>query len=144
MSDRGIVAERLNEASGLPLPAPVVELREVTKTFGPTLANAKIDFAVYPSDVIGLVGGNGAGKSTLMRILFGLTAPTLGRIVFDGVDQPFVTYDAAAAQRRGVRMVHQELSLCSNLSVTENFFVESPEHARARPGLAPQLPDRCS
>lgn len=134
MSDRGIVAERLNEASGLPLPAPVVELREVTKTFGPTLANAKIDFAVYPSDVIGLVGGNGAGKSTLMRILFGLTAPTLGRIVFDGVDQPFVTYDAAAAQRRGVRMVHQELSLCSNLSVTENFFVESPEHARARPG----------
>ena len=45
-----------------------------------------------------------------------------------------MTYDASAAQQRGIRMVHQELSLCATLSVAENFFIEAPEHARARPG----------
>jgi ribose transport system ATP-binding protein len=114
--------------------AALVELNEITKAFGPTLANAAISLAIYPSDVIGLVGGNGAGKSTLMRVLCGIAPPTMGRLAFAGVEQAFENYDAAAAQRQGVRMVHQELSLCATLSVAENFFVEAPEHARARPG----------
>jgi ribose transport system ATP-binding protein len=114
-------------------PACLVELRGITKAFGPTLANADIDFSVADSDVIGLVGGNGAGKSTLMRILCGITAPTLGRIQFDGAEESFLAYDASAAQTRGIRMVHQELSLCSALTVSENFFIETPGHVSFRP-----------
>ncbi|HLH50580.1 MAG TPA: ATP-binding cassette domain-containing protein, partial [Roseiarcus sp.] len=134
MSDRLVVSRAVDEANDLARQPSLVELKAITKAFGPTLANANIDFAVNRSDVIGLVGGNGAGKSTLMRILCGMTAPTQGRIAFDGVDEPFAAYDTAAAQRRGVRMVHQELSLCANLSVAENFFIEAPERARTRPG----------
>jgi ribose transport system ATP-binding protein len=112
----------------------LVELRGITKAFGPTLAAADIDFAVASSDVVGLVGGNGAGKSTLMRILCGITAPTLGQLSFDGVEDSFTHYDAGAAQRRGIRMVHQELSLCATLTIAENFFVEDPQHASVKPG----------
>jgi ribose transport system ATP-binding protein len=114
-------------------PVCLVELEGITKAFGPTLANADIDFAVARSDVIGLVGGNGAGKSTLMRILCGITAPTLGHIRFDGAEESFLAYDASAAQTRGIRMVHQELSLCSALTVAENFFIETPRHVSLRP-----------
>jgi ribose transport system ATP-binding protein len=111
----------------------IVELQGITKAFGPTLANADVDFAVANSDVIGLVGGNGAGKSTLMRILCGITAPTLGQIRFDGAGESFLAYDASAAQARGIRMVHQELSLCSALTVAENFFIETPGRLSLRP-----------
>jgi ribose transport system ATP-binding protein len=114
-------------------PACLVELHGITKAFGPTLANADIDFAVAKSDVIGLVGGNGAGKSTLMRILCGITSPTLGQIRFDGTEESFLAYDASGAQARGIRMVHQELSLCSALTVAENFFIETPGHVSLRP-----------
>jgi ribose transport system ATP-binding protein len=134
LSNHSMAVSVTSEAQDVEHPASIVELRGVTKAFGPTLANADIEFAVAASDVIGLVGGNGAGKSTLMRILCGITPPTLGRLLFDGKEDSFLTYDTAAAQRRGIRMVHQELSLCATLSVAENFFIEAPERARARPG----------
>ncbi|TIW03445.1 MAG: ATP-binding cassette domain-containing protein, partial [Mesorhizobium sp.] len=85
----------------------VVSLSGITKSFGPTLANAGIDLSVRAGDVIGLVGGNGAGKSTLMRILSGAMWPTLGSISFAGGEVAFAAYDTGEAQRRGIRMVHQ-------------------------------------
>ena len=134
MSDRSALADGPVGANPIEPRTYLVELKGITKAFGPTLAAADIDFAVAASDVVGLVGGNGAGKSTLMRILCGITAPTLGRLSFDGVEDSFTNYDAGAAQRRGIRMVHQELSLCATLTVAENFFVEDPQHASAKPG----------
>ncbi|HLX99867.1 MAG TPA: ATP-binding cassette domain-containing protein [Roseiarcus sp.] len=134
MPDRGARAPGLVEPNEIGPRTWLVELTGVTKAFGPTLASADIDFAVAASDVVGLVGGNGAGKSTLMRILCGMIAPTLGRVSFDGAEVSFTNYDAGAAQRRGIRMVHQELSLCATLTVAENFFIEAPQHGSARPG----------
>lgn len=113
--------------------APIIALRGISKAFGPTLANDGIDLEVRPGDVVGLVGGNGAGKSTLMRILCGAVAPTGGEIRPGGVACAEI-YDAVTARDVGVRMVHQELSLCMNLSIAENFFVEAPGGIQAFPG----------
>lgn len=117
-----------------PVRPSVVSLSGITKSFGPTLANAGINLSVHTGDIIGLVGGNGAGKSTLMRILCGAMWPTLGSICFADEEVAFAAYDTGEAQRRGIRMVHQELSLCANLSVAENFFLETPADSASRPG----------
>jgi len=128
------VADQQGAESMAPARPNVVSLLGITKSFGPTLANAGIDLSVHAGDVIGLVGGNGAGKSTLMRILCGAMRPTLGSISFAGDGVAFAAYDTGEAQRHGIRMVHQELSLCANLSVAENFFLETPGDSASRPG----------
>jgi len=114
--------------------APVACLTGICKAFGPTQANDRIDLLVETGEVLGLVGGNGAGKSTLMRILCGVTRPDAGSIEIGGVEIDTALYDTMLAQTGGIRIVHQELSLCENLSVAENFFLEAPEAATAIPG----------
>lgn len=141
------------DAAEPPVPKPVsvpvpdvgsVVLSGITKDYGPTRANDHIDLAIRPGDVIGLVGGNGAGKSTLMKILCGAVQPTSGEIAFDGAQTGFAQYNTAAAQTRGIRMVHQELSLCTNLSVAENFFMEAPDGSLPVPGWRSRYRARAS
>lgn len=111
---------------------PVVRLRGIGKSFGPTRANDAIDLAIAPGEVVGLVGANGAGKSTLMRVICGLVQPDEGSFEIAGETIDFTHYSPNAALARGIRIVHQELSLCANLTVTENFMLEEPA-----PPLAP-------
>ncbi len=115
-------------------PAPIVALRAITKAFGSTLANDDVSLIVRPGDVVGLVGGNGAGKSTLMRALCGVSLPDAGTLELDGVPTAWERFGPAEAQGHGIRIVHQELSLCGNLTVAENFFLEGPDVARPWPG----------
>jgi ribose transport system ATP-binding protein len=112
----------------------LVSLMGVTKSFGPTHANSGISLDIPRGDILGLVGGNGAGKSTLMRILCGVTRPDAGQLQFADKTLSFDFYNATDAQTIGIRIVHQELSLCDNLTVAENFFLEAPEAASFRPG----------
>jgi ribose transport system ATP-binding protein len=111
---------------------PIVRLSGIGKSFGPTRANDGIDLAIWPGEVVGLVGANGAGKSTLMRIICGLVQPDEGNFEITGEAIEFDDYSPNAALARGIRIVHQELSLCSNLTVAENFMLEEPA-----PPLAP-------
>ncbi len=113
---------------------PLLSLIGVTKSFGPTNANSDISLSIARGVVLGLVGGNGAGKSTLMRILCGVTRPDAGRLEFAGRTLAFDYYNPGDAQAIGIRIAHQELSLCANLTVAENFFLEAAEAARALPG----------
>ena len=64
--------------------APALELRGITKRFGPTLALDGVDFTLAPGEIHALLGENGAGKSTLMNIVRGLLAPTAGRLAVGG------------------------------------------------------------
>ncbi len=113
--------------------APIVALRGISKAYGATRANDGIDLDIAAGEVIGLVGGNGAGKSTLMKVLCGVVPASAGEILLDGQAVRHL-HDATTAQAHGIRMVHQELSLCTNLTVAENFFVEAPEAARWHSG----------
>ena len=100
---------------------PVFELRRVSKSYPGVVALDAMDFAVYPKEIVGLVGENGAGKSTLMKILVGLVQPDSGSLHLRGERVTLV--DPAAAVRYGVGMVFQEGSLVPNLSILENLFL---------------------
>ena len=102
--------------------APVVlEMRGVTKTFGPVKANDDISIMLRRGEILGLLGENGAGKSTLMKILYGLYAPDEGEILVDG--EKAGISDPKDAVARGIGMVHQHFTLVPPLTVAENIVL---------------------
>ncbi|MCB8882619.1 sugar ABC transporter ATP-binding protein [Acidisoma cellulosilytica] len=99
----------------------IIDLSEVTKSFGAVHALRGVDLTIRSGEALGLVGHNGAGKSTLMHILTGTVAPTAGIISADQNQRP--DYDVNIAKMLGIRCVFQELSLCPNLTVAENTCI---------------------
>ncbi|MBA8879459.1 sugar ABC transporter ATP-binding protein [Phyllobacterium myrsinacearum] len=100
--------------------APVLEIKDVAKTFGPVTALKRMNLSVRSGRVHTLLGENGAGKSTLMKILVGLFQPTSGSITLRG--EPYAPRNPIEAKALGLSIVFQELSLCRNLSVAENIL----------------------
>jgi len=100
---------------------PLVELQGIVKTFPGVVANAGIDLAIGPGEVLALLGENGAGKSTLMSILAGLYRPDAGVIRIDGEPVEFRAPRDAIA--RGIGMVHQHFRLIEAFTVTENILL---------------------
>ena len=97
-----------------------MEAKGITKTFPGVCALNKVDLQVRQGEVHAVVGENGAGKSTLMLILGGIYKPDSGEIL---VDDQKVQFDSAHdANKKGIGVVYQELSLAQNLSVAENIF----------------------
>jgi len=109
--------------------APALELRGITKRFGPVVANDGIDFDLRPGEVHALLGENGAGKSTLMSILYGLYHPDEGEILVGGkpveVDSPSKAIDI------GIGMVHQHFMLVQVMTVTENIVLGGEPRRRS-------------
>jgi ABC-type sugar transport system ATPase subunit len=101
--------------------APVLELRGVRKRFGGVLALDGVDFELRAGEVHALLGENGAGKSTLIKIIGGIHQPDSGELRVDGA--PVVVRQVADADRLGIRLIHQELTLAPNLSIAENLFL---------------------
>ncbi len=110
------------------LVTPQLELLDIHKYFGVTHALQGVTIKILPGEVIGLVGPNGAGKTTLMNIITGVFPPTSGSIKINGKEIPLKDYNTLTARRYGVSCAYQELSLCSNLSVYENFAVSNLAH----------------
>ncbi|WP_273845554.1 ABC transporter ATP-binding protein [Rubrobacter calidifluminis] len=109
-------------------PPAVLEMRGVTKTFGPVVANDHISLVLHRGEVLGLLGENGAGKSTLMKILYGLYSPDEGEIFVDGERVEIRT--PADAVRLGIGMVHQHFTLIPRLTVAENIVLGSEPRGR--------------
>ncbi|WP_406312868.1 sugar ABC transporter ATP-binding protein [Streptosporangium sp. NBC_01639] len=100
---------------------PVVELRDVSKAFGPVQALTDVSLRLVPGQVNCLAGENGAGKSTLIRVLTGALRRDGGSYEIDG--RPVTAPTPASVRAAGVQAVYQELSLLPHLSVAENLFM---------------------
>ncbi len=100
---------------------PLLELRNITKAFGPKVANDDISLTVLPGRIHALVGENGAGKTTLMTMIAGTAAPDSGTIEFDGRVVEITSPQKASAL--GIGMVHQHFKLVPSLTVAANVFL---------------------
>jgi len=102
---------------------PVLEMRNIAKTFGNFHALKGVDLTVFPGEIHALMGENGAGKSTLMKILAGAYTASSGDILIDG--QPFHIKGPKDALAAGITLIYQEMQLAPNLTVAENIFLGS-------------------
>ncbi len=131
----------------------LLEAKNVVKAFGEFLAVAGVDLAVEEGEIIGLIGPNGAGKSTFFNCLAGETAPTAGRIVFNGADVTRASPEAHA--RAGIGRTFQVPATFEDMSVIDNVmvgaFLRHPHRNDARAharriveltGLRPDQPGR--
>lgn len=102
---------------------PILEMRDITKTFPGVKALTDVNLSVLPAEIHAVVGENGAGKSTLMKVLSGVyPAGTYdGAIHFEGMERKFGTI--ADSENTGIIIIHQELALVPLLSIAENIFL---------------------
>jgi rhamnose transport system ATP-binding protein len=110
--------------------APAVEMRRITKRFGPVEVLTDIDLVLHGGRIHSLAGENGAGKSTLVKILAGIYRPDGGEILLDG--HPVTMHSAADARRHGIAVIHQHPAMFPDLSVAENIFVGRQPRRGAR------------
>ncbi len=101
-----------------------VELRHISKSFGPVRANADISLTIPAGTIQGILGENGAGKSTLMKILSGFIHADQGEIILK--DRPIVIHNTADAIRQGIGMLHQDPLDFPPMQVIDNFLIGHP------------------
>lgn len=100
---------------------PVLELRNISKSFGAIRALNEVSLTLDPGEVLGLMGDNGAGKSTLVKIMAGNFPPTTGEILIE--ERPVMFHKPVEARQKGIEIVYQDLALCNNLSAAANVFL---------------------
>jgi len=115
---------------------PRLQLLGVSKIYPSVVANDRVDLTVMPGEIHAVLGENGAGKSTLMKIIYGVTKPDAGEMLWEGrqvhIDSP------SAARKLGIGMVFQHFSLFETLTVAENISLALDE--RIPPAvLAPRI-----
>jgi ABC-type sugar transport system ATPase subunit len=101
--------------------APLLELRKVTKRFGPVQALTDVDLVVPAGQITALCGDNGAGKSVMIKTISGIHPPDGGQIYWDG--QPVSIRSPRDSERLGIETVYQDLALCDNLDIVQNMFL---------------------
>ncbi|MEX0305852.1 MAG: ABC transporter ATP-binding protein [Ruegeria sp.] len=113
---------------------PAIELKGISKAFGPVQANKDISISVAPGTIHGIIGENGAGKSTLMSILYGFYKADKGEIWINGskTDIP----DSQAAIASGIGMVFQHFKLVENFTVLENIVLGAEDGGLLAPSLS--------
>lgn len=113
---------------------PLIRAEHFRKVYTPTVAVDDISISIQKGDILALVGANGAGKSTLTKALSGVISCDRGSLYFDEKKVDLAHYSPRMARDLGIRVVHQELSLCKNLTVYENFYVEQSQSLKRMAG----------
>jgi len=114
--------------------APLLQLRGISKSFGPVQALTGINLEIPAGKVTALVGDNGAGKSTLIKTIAGIWQPTSGQLLWNG--QPVHIHSPKAATQLGIAAVYQDLALCDNLDIVQNMLLG---HEPQRLGLLDEV-----
>lgn len=130
----GPVQTAIGQGNHMALGGNAIELRGISKAFGPVQANKDISIAVPKGTIHGIIGENGAGKSTLMSILYGFYRADSGEILINGKPTPIP--DSQSAIRAGIGMVFQHFKLVQNFTVLENVILGAEEGALLAGSLA--------
>jgi simple sugar transport system ATP-binding protein len=112
---------------------PVLEARGIDKHFGPVHALKNVDLAVFPGEVVALIGDNGAGKSTLINVLTGVLPLETGEIIFAGKRVDFSSPHEARAH--GIETVYQDLAVAPHLDAVANIFLGRERRQKGVPGI---------
>src|SRR5205807_929303 len=111
--------EELHDRGGAGM--ALLEVRNVSKSFGAIHAVNDISWSVEPGEVVGLMGDNGAGKSTLVKLIAGNFPPTEGEVLVDGEVCHF--HKPIQARAKGIEVVYQDLAIADNLTAAQNVFL---------------------
>ena len=125
----------MSEMTPAPL-EPRLQLLGICKAYPTVVANADVNLTVMPGQIHAVLGENGAGKSTLMKIIYGVTRPDRGQILWEGREVSIAS--PSAARRLGIGMVFQHFSLFETLTVAENISLALDEKV-APAALAPRI-----
>lgn len=104
---------------------PILEMRNITKTFGYKIANDNVSIKLYEGEIHAILGENGAGKSTLMNVLLGIYKSNSGEIFYKG--KKVDIHSPHQAVELGIGMVHQHFHLVPTLTAAENIFLYTPK-----------------
>lgn len=107
---------------------PILQVKNMSKNFGPTQALKSVNIDLYPGEVLGLIGENGSGKSTVSSIVAGIQPTTSGEMIFNG--KAYQPKDTLDAQKQGIGMIVQEMGTVPDISVAENIFLGEVEKFR--------------
>ncbi len=113
---------------------PLYEARHISKSYGSVVALSDVSMALYPGEIVGLVGDNGAGKSTLVKVLSGVHHPDAGQLFLDGTERHWKSpHDTIEA---GVETLYQDSGLAPDLTIGSNVFLG---REKPKPGLLGKL-----
>ena len=107
---------------------PVIEFRQVQKSFNHTPVLAGMDLAIRPAETVTVIGGSGIGKSVTLKLIVGLLKPESGQVLIEGEDIVPLTEDQLIRVRKKIGMVFQGSALFDSLSVGENIAYPLREH----------------
>lgn len=108
--------------------APVIEFRQVHKSFNHTPVLAGMDLVIRPAETVTIIGGSGIGKSVTLKLIVGLLKPESGQVLIEGEDIVPLTEDQLIRVRKKIGMVFQSSALFDSLSVGENIAYPLREH----------------
>ena len=109
--------------------APLLEVKDLSKHFGPVEALNDFSMQVHAGEVVALAGDNGAGKTTVIKAISGVYKPTAGKILLAGKEVDFDT--PQQARDVGIETIYQDLALADNLSIGANIFLGREPMRRA-------------
>ena len=119
---------------------PILQCEDISKRFSATVALSSVSLGLYAGETRAILGENGAGKSTLIKILAGVQKPDTGRLTYKGGEVAWRS--PLEARSAGIAVVHQELSLVSELTVAENIFLRREVTSRFGLVALQQLNDK--